>query len=357
MWPDPRLCELFGIAHPILQSPMVGSDSPDLAAAVGAAGGLGAMGTGMLDGDAVTGMVERYRGLSNRPVNLNFFAHAGGAQDAQAVARAVEKLRPWYDRYGLGAPPAELPDVPPGFGPERLELTLRLRPAVASFHFGLPEAEAMAALKDAGILVISTATTVAEARALEAAGVDAIVAQGYEAGGHRGSHAPTAPGDGVGTLALVPQVVDAVRVPVIAAGGIADGRGIAAALALGAAGVQIGTAFLRCPEAATDATRRAELATTRDSDTVFTAAVSGRAARGRRSAFADAMAEAGADMPLFPSPYSLTRPLLAASAEAGDEAVHFRLYGQAGALAREMPAADLVARLVEETGAAVARLG
>lgn len=356
MWKDTRICDLFGIAHPILQAPMVGSDSPQLAAAVGGAGGLGALGTGMWDAAKIADLVDRYRALSNRPVNLNFFCHSGGVQDRGTLDRMAERLASWYDRYGLGAPPENLPDVPAGFDAERLDLLLALRPAVASFHFGYPEPGAIKALRAAGIAMICTATNVAEARALEEAGMDAIIAQGFEAGGHRGSHTASAPGDAIGTLALIPQVVDAVSVPVIAAGGIADGRGIAAALALGASGVQIGTGFLRCPEALTDAARRSDLANARSDDTIVTAAVSGRSARGRRSELSDALAGAGADVPLFPALYGMTRPLLDASGKAGDEAASFRLWGQSGALAREMPAADLVATLVAETEAAIARL-
>jgi nitronate monooxygenase len=230
---------------------------------------------------------------------------------------------------------------------------LEIRPAVVSFHFGLPPPGAILALKAAGIVVISTATTVAEARALERAGVDAVIAQGYEAGGHRGSHKPTSPGDGVGTMALIPQVVDAVGVPVIAAGGIGDGRGIAAAFALGASGVQMGTVFLSCPEAGTDAPRRARLRHATDTDTIVTDAVSGRSARAMRSRYAQAMEARREPLPAFRQMYALSDPLLAACAE--DE-VSFHLYGQAAALNREMAAPDLMAKLTREATEAFARL-
>jgi nitronate monooxygenase len=216
---------------------------------------------------------------------------------------------------------------------------------VVSFHFGVPEPAAVAAMKQAGITLISTATTVAEARALEAAGMDAIIAQGWEAGGHRGSHVPRAPADGIGGMALVPQVVDAVSVPVIAAGGIADGRGIAAAFALGAAGVQLGTAFLTCPEAATSPSRRAWLHRSADTDTIMTDAVSGRAARAMRSRFTEEMERERTPLPAFGQMYALSRPIVDA---ADDREASFDLYGQAAALNRDRPAADLVADLVDE---------
>ncbi|HSO48355.1 MAG TPA: nitronate monooxygenase, partial [Rhizobiaceae bacterium] len=189
---------------------------------------------------------------------------------------------------------------------------------------------------------------------LEAAGMDAIIAQGWEAGGHRGSHEPRLPADGVGTLALTPQIVDAVTVPVIAAGGIADGRAIAAAFALGAAGVQMGTAFLSCPEAATDDARRKLLRRATDTDTMMTDAISGRAARARRSRFAQEMERTREPIPDFRHMYTLSQPICDA---ADDDEASFHLYGQAAALNREIPAADLVSRLVEETFAVFARLG
>jgi nitronate monooxygenase len=202
-------------------------------------------------------------------------------------------------------------------------------------------------------VVLSTATTVAEACALEEAGIDAIIAQGWEAGGHRGSHVPRAPADGTGGIALVPQIADAVKVPVIAAGGIADGRGIAAALALGASGIQIGTGFLRCPEAGTDAPRRALLATARDTDTIMTDSVSGRAARACRSAYALEMESAREPLPDFPSLYELAYPLVE---KAGTREASFHLYGQSAALARDLPAGILVSKLVEETESVLRRL-
>lgn len=353
MWPDRRLCQLLGTEHPIIQAPMAGSATPELAAAVSNAGGLGSLGCAEMTADQLTTHVADLRSRTNRPFNLNFFTHPAPRLDPAVFTQTREKLLPWYRRLGLEDPAFAATPQGPGFDEERLAQLLALKPRVVSFHFGVPAPASMAALKGAGILLMSTATTVAEARALAEAGVDVVIAQGWEAGGHRGSHRPRAPVDGVGTLALVPQIVDAVRLPVVAAGGIGDGRGIAAAFALGAAGVQIGTGFLSCPEAGTDAVRRAMLRNAAETDTMMTNAFSGRAARAVRSAYASEMERRQTDLPDFPSMYDLSVPLLQSKdpAEAS-----FLLYGQAARLNRELPAAELVARYVEEAASAFAKL-
>lgn len=348
MWPDLRLCGLMKIQHPLIQAPMVGAATPALAAAVSNAGGLGSLGCAEMSLDQLRAAASTLRQATDRPFNLNFFVQEAPRTEPAVLEAARQRLAPWYRAAGLGAPPAVLPELGPSFDDARLALLLEIRPAVVSFHFGLPAPHAVLALKAAGIVVISTATNVAEARALERAGVDAMIAQGYEAGGHRGSHQPTPPGAGVGTLALIPQVVDAVGVPVIAAGGIADGRGIAAAFALGACGVQMGTAFLSCPEAGTDAPRRARLRVAADTDTMMTDAFSGRSARAMRSRYAEAMEARRENLPAFLHMYALSDPLIAASFE--DE-VSFHLYGQAAALTREVPAADLMRILTREAAA------
>jgi nitronate monooxygenase len=353
VWPDRRLCDLFDIQHPIIQAPMTGTCTPALASAVANAGALGSLGCAGKDVETIRRQVDHIRDRSNRAFNLNFFVTDAPSTDRGVLERTRQRLQPWYDKLGLGDPPSELPAYGPDFDEARLELILDLKPPVVSFHFGCPDRRIIDVLKRDGIRLTSSATTVAEARNLEAAGMDAIIAQGREAGGHRGSHVPSAPSDGVGSIALVPQIVDAVSVPIIAAGGICDGRGIAAAFALGASGVQMGTAFLRCPEAATDPARRERLRTATDSDTIVTDAVSGRAARAVRSRYTEEMERRREPLPSFPQMYALSWPLLEA---ADDDDASFHLYGQAAALAREMDAASLVDLLVEETRTAFAGL-
>lgn len=354
MWPDLRLCELLEIEHPIIQAPMVGSCSPALAAAVSNAAALGSLGFGEKAPETIERDVALLRAATNRPFNLNFFVAAEPETDPEVFRQTRERLRPWYERLRLGEPPETLPDIGPGFDDRRLRLILEIKPAVVSFHFGVPDALAIDALRSAGIRLLSSATTVAEALALEAAGMDAVIAQGWEAGGHRGSHRPRHPADGIGSLALTPQIVDAVKIPVIAAGGIGDGRGIAAAFALGAAGVQIGTGFLSCPEAATDTALREHLRTAAETDTMMTDAFSGRAARTRRSAYAVEMEHSRGPLAEFRHMYTLSQPLCDAGR---DDEASFHLYGQAAALNREIPAGELVERLAKEAFHAFARLG
>ena len=344
MWPRHELSELLGVTHPIIQAPMASAATPALAAAVANAGGLGSLGCARLSVAEIHAEVAATRAATNRAINLNFFVNPAPEIDAAVEARMRARLAPYYAELGLGEVPRALADGP-GFDAEKLEAVVALAPAVVSFHFGLPDASAIEAIKRAGSVVLSSATCVEEAKLLEAAGADAIIAQGSEAGGHRGTFAVPYSAGEIGTMALVPQVVDAVQVPVIAAGGIADGRGIAAALALGAGGVQMGTAFLSTPEAKIHPLHLAAL--TAGGETRLTHAISGRPARGVVNRF---MAEMeGADAIAFPSQLSLTRALAAAGAKAGSSDFHALWSGQAGTLNRALPAGELVERLVEET--------
>jgi nitronate monooxygenase len=346
MWPRTDLIELLGITHPIIQAPMSGFSGPALVAAVSNAGALGSLPCAALPVQTARDQAEELRRASNRPFNLNFFVHPVPSIDAQAADRVRARLASYYDEFSLGSVP-EPSDPLPRFDEERLRKVLDLKPPVVSFHFGLPPADTMKRIKQTGAVVLSSATSVAEARALVAEGADAIIAQGFEAGGHRGTFTQ---GDGaglIGTMALVPQVVDAVGVPVIAAGGIADGRGIAAAFALGASGVQIGTAFLGCPEATVPQIHRDALHGAADEDTRLTRVFTGRPARALRNRLIDEMADAEALE--FPAQARLTRALLQANSDAARRAFMPLWAGQAASLIRDQPAATFIDTLVTET--------
>ena len=353
MWPRSTFRELLGIALPVIQAPMAGFTTPELVVAVGNAGALGSLGTAALPTDLIRSQVAAIRQASNHPFNLNFFVHAPPVIDPAATERMRARLKPYFDALGLGAVPTA--SVPfPSFDDERLKLVLELRPRLVSFHFGLPAPDAVRAIKQAGSLVLSSATSVAEAKALEAGGADIIVAQGFEAGGHRGTFIYVANAGTVGTMALVPQVVDAVRVPVLAAGGIADGRGLAAAFALGAAGAQIGTAFLGCPETSVSAPHRAALRNASDAGTEVTRAFTGRPARALRNRFIVEMAAADAEALPFPAQASLAGPLGRVADEAARAAFMPLWSGQAAPLIRALPAGELVETICDEALAVIA---
>lgn len=354
-WKSNRLTELLGIELPIIQAPMAGSTTPELVAAVTNAGGLGSLGCAFLTPDQFTGECLAVRSATNGAFNVNFFVHKEPKLDEDRGEAMRGRLRAYYEEFGLGEVPAAVPSSPP-FGPEQLDAVVAASPPIVSFHFGLPAADAVQTVKDLGAVVLSTATTVAEARLLVEGGVDAVIAQGFEAGAHRGTFAAPYESGHVGTLSLVPQVVDAVNVPVIAAGGIADGRGIAAALALGASAVQLGTAFLTCPESAAHPVYRRALLAARDDQTRLTQAFSGRPARGLENRYLREMAGAEDTFPDFPILNTLTGPLRKASAEAGKGDFMSLWSGQSAALSRALPAAELVATLVTETDEALDRL-
>lgn len=360
MWPRRDLIDLLGVSHPIVQAPMASAATPELAAAVASAGGVGSLGAAMLDPDAVSEQYRRARAATQGVLNLNFFANRPARSDPVRDSVARELVAPFYAELGLGDVPVAA-TVETHFDESMLETVLGLRPAIVSFHFGLPRAEYVDALKEVGSAVVSSATTVREALLLEQQGADAIIAQGWEAGGHRGTFASPFAHAQVATFALVPQVVDAVAVPVIAAGAIGDGRGIAAAFALGASGVQLGTAFLRCPETAIPDAYRAELAAASADATVVTRAFSGRPARALRNRYVEhALEQLGPDeveLPEFPLMMGFQGPLRTASAERGTPDFMALWSGQAAPLATELPAGQLVARLVEDAEAAFASLG
>jgi nitronate monooxygenase len=335
----------LGLRHALIQAPMAGSQGHALAAAVLRAGALGALPAALLPPQALRDEVTAVRAAAPGPLNLNFFAHRPPAPDAVREAAWRAALRPYYEEFGVDpsaipAGPGRLP-----FDAAACELVEALRPEVVSFHFGLPEAGLLERVRRTGAQVWSTATTVAEARVLAAQGVDAVIAQGLEAGGHRGMFLDEDVATQVGTFALLPQVVAAVGVPVIAAGGIADARGVAAALALGASAVQVGTAFLLCPEATTSAVHRASLASAQAARTALTNLVSGRPARGIVNRLMRELGPMSPLPPAFPGATNAIAPLRAAAEARGSGDFSPLWAGQNASGCRAVPAAEIVADL------------
>ncbi len=340
------LCTLLDIRHPIIQAPMVGVSTPALAAAVSNAGGLGSLGIGASTPAQARELIEQTRALTARPFNINLFCHRPASADAQREAQWLERLRPLFAEFGA-EPPQQLREAYQSFlaDPAMLDLLLEQRPAVVSFHFGLPPQDWVDALKGAGIRLLACVTSSAEARLAEALGVDALVAQGVEAGGHRGVFEPAAGDAAIGTLALVRVLARQCRLPIIAAGGIMDGAGIKAAMTLGAAGVQMGTAFVLCPESSANAAYREALQSERAHDTAITANISGRPARGLVNRL---YGDTGALLPDYPIAYDAAKALHAVASAQGCHDFAAQWAGQGAPLARELPAAELLALLVEE---------
>jgi nitronate monooxygenase len=344
----------LGIAHPIVQAPMAGSSTPAMAAAVCEAGGLGSIAVGAVDAGGAARMIAETRARTGRPFNLNLFCHRPALADPVRETAWIERLAPEFAQFGA-MPPARIGEIYTSFVADRAMLALLLeeRPAVVSLHFGLPPADMIAALKGAGITLFATATSLAEAEAAVAAGIDAIVAQGWEAGGHRGIFDENGPDDRLGTLALTRLLATQCGRPVIAAGGIMDGAGIVAALSLGAVAAQLGTAFLLTDECAADAGHRAALQSEAARHTVMTRTISGRPARCLANRFT-ALGESvdPVFVPAYPIAYDAGKALNAAGKAAGDAGFGAQWAGQGAPLARAMPAAELVATLVREMDAA-----
>lgn len=347
------LQQLFGIELPIVQAPMAGVQGSALAIAVSAAGGLGSLPCAMLSLDALRKELAAIKAATDRPFNVNFFCHTPPAADARREAAWRAALAPYYAEFGIDAD-----SIPAGpgrapFSVEAAEVLAEFRPAVVSFHFGLPSAELLARVKAWGAKVLSTATTVAEARWLEAHGADAIIAQGLEAGGHRGLFLTDDLTTQLGTFALLPQVVQAVNVPVIAAGGIADARGVAAAMALGAAGVQVGTAYLLCPEATTTAIHRAALKSEAACHTAITNVFTGRPARGIVNRIIRELGPISPVAPAFPLATSAVAPLRAKAEAQGSGEFSPLWSGQNASGCKEIPAAELTRALAAGLGSGV----
>ena len=351
-WPSCRVTDLLGIDHPIFLSPMAQIGTADLALAVCEAGGLGSIGCASLSPEDAAHAIATLHALTDKPFGVNFFCHHQAAPDPDREAAWQDALRPYYRERNLpfGAPATGRTITP--FDDAMCGVVERAPPAVVSFHFGLPAPQMVARLKAVGCLVMSTATTVEEAIWLEARGVDIVIAQGIEAGGHRGMFLPTHPATALagqmGTVALVPQVADAVRIPVVAAGGIADGRGIAAAFALGADAVQIGTGYLRCPEVAISALYRRALDAAGGGDTVVTNVFTGRPARAIGNRLVRDLGPISNTVPAFPVAMGATRQLAADAAQEGCTDFTAFWAGEAVAMGRALPAKTLTAVLVAE---------
>jgi nitronate monooxygenase len=339
------LQELFQIDLPIIQAPMAGVQGSALAVAVSNAGGLGSLPCAMLGLEALRKELAAIKAQTPTPFNVNFFCHTQPEPNVDQEALWRARLSPYYAEYGIGASaiptgPGRLP-----FNEETAEVLGEFRPAVVSFHFGLPSKPLLARVRSWGAKVLSSATTVEEARWLEGQGVDAVIAQGLEAGGHRGSFLSNDLSGQLGTFALVPQVADAVKIPVIAAGGIADARGVAAALRLGAAGVQIGTAYLLCPEASPSVVHRAALKSDRARVTALTNLFTGRPARGIVNRIMRELGPMSDAVPPFPLATSALAPLRATAESQGSGEFSPLWAGQNVSGCKEVSAAVLTREL------------
>jgi nitronate monooxygenase len=339
------LQQLLGIDLPIVQAPMAGVQGSALAVAVSNAGGLGSLPCAMLGPDAMRIELRAIKAQTSKPFNVNFFCHTPPKPSAERENAWRTSLSSYYKEFGIDADkiptgPGRMP-----FSSEAADALSEFKPEVVSFHFGLPAADLLARAKGWGAKILASATTVEEARWLEAHGVDCIIAQGLEAGGHRGIFLSDDLSTQVGTFALVPQIVREVKVPVIAAGGIADARGVAAAMALGAAGVQIGTAYLLCPEATTSAVHRAALKSEAARHTALTNLFTGRPARGIVNRIINELGPIGTNVPEFPLATSAIAPLRAKAESQGNGDFSPLWSGQNASGCKEIPAAALTREL------------
>lgn len=338
--------KLLGIELPVIQAPMAGAQGSDLAVAVSNAGGLGSLPCAMLSIEAMRIELAAIRAHTSKPFNVNFFCHTPPTPSAEREAAWRAALAPYYREFGIDADTIPAGPGRTPFSADIADALQEFKPAVVSFHFGLPSPELLRQVKAWGSKILSSATTVSEARWLEAQGVDAVIAQGLEAGGHRGNFLSTDLSTQVGTLALLPQIVREVKCPVIAAGGIADARGVAAAMALGAAGVQVGTAYLLCPEATTSAVHRAALKSDGARHTALTNLFTGRTARGIVNRLMKERGPIGDAAPAFPLASAALAPLRAKAESRGCGDFSPLWAGQNVSGCKEIPAAALTRELV-----------
>ena len=340
----------FDLTLPLIQAPMAGVSTPLLAASVSEAGALGSIGVGATDAVGARAMIEEVRGRTDRPFNVNLFVHARPKVDSVRETAWLQLLAPFFIEFEA-TPPPTLQTIYKSFAddPEMVAMLIELAPPVVSFHFGLPSPEVLSVLRSCGIYMLASATNLEEGRSIKAAGVDAIVAQGIEAGGHRGIFDPNAPDDELSMAVLTRLLVRDVGIPIVAAGGIMDGAGIAAALDLGAVAAQLGTAFVACPESAADAAYRAALTGPGAYHTTLTPLISGRPARALANRFtALAGLLVGQAPPDYPIAYDAGKALHAAAKTKGEHGFGAQWAGQGAPLSRAMPAAQLIQALRDE---------
>lgn len=348
----------MGIGLPIIQAPMAGISTPEIAAAVTEAGALGSIAVGATDADSAHDMIEAVRARTSGPFNVNVFCHRPAVHNRPAERAWLDALRPIFKGFGAEAP-ATIEEIYTSFVDDRAmqNVLLDAKPAVVSFQFGLPELDVIARLKAAGCLLLSTATNLHEAEMAQRAGIDAIVAQGYDAGGHRGVFDPHAPDSRLGALALTRQLATTVSLPIIAAGGIMDGAGVAAALGAGAVAAQMGTAFVACPESGADPSYRSALLAPGPAATAMTTVFSGRPARGLRNAMTELedTVLSKLTVPDYPIAYHANKLLAAAARAKGVHDFGAQWAGKGASRARAMPARDLVVLLRNEIASALER--
>lgn len=355
-WPNQvrRLCETLGITHPIVQAPMAGGPStPQLVAAVSNAGALGSLGAGYLSPEIIDRDIKKVRALTDRPFSVNLFIPGEVVTDTPSD-EVLDKLRSYSKELGVNAPETE--DTPVFSFDEQLQVILDNNVPVFSFTFGIPEERHMNELHKKNVALIGTATCVEEGVMLEKAGCAAVTAQGSEAGGHRGSFGASEEVPMIGSMSLIPQLSDRLSVPVLASGGIMDGRGIAAALALGASGVQLGTAFLGCEEAGISGAWLQALLKSRDTSTVLTKTFTGKYARGIKNKFIDEMSGLEDRVPGYPLQNNLTKALRAAAKSQGNSEYMSLWAGQSSALIKRTNAKELIEELVRESREVIVRL-
>jgi nitronate monooxygenase len=345
-----RICKLLGIEHPIIQSPMAGTSTVAMAAAVSNAGGLGSIALGASNHVHARKLIEEMLDTTDRPFCLNFFCHAPAEHDVEREARWLCHLEPYFAQFDA-KPPAGLKEIYKSFveDEDMQDLVLSMPPRAVSFHFGLPPGPCIGALKKAGCVLLASATSPEEARQIEDAGIDIVVAQGYESGGHRGIFEPSKGDPAIGVVELVRAIRKQTTLPIVAAGGIMDGQGIAAIMAEGADAAQLGTAFVLCPESSAHDEYRAAMKSARARETVVTAAISGRPARCiPNRLFTDVGAPGHPPLPDYPIAYDGTKALNAAASKRGNFDFSVNWAGTGAALAREMPADELVRVLARE---------